>query len=371
VRLNARSEFLPLSEYLIPSVSATPSSPKNERRQSFWSKMLGRFGGVSSPKKQRRRSLLSEDSLNGLQLGPDLDDPLGRALSRFTVITLESLLWLQMSRGRILTEMGSLQRAEELFSFVIEEIEALIRYHRLVNPHHVEREKQFERAQRESTRSRSAPTMAPPDTPFHRLTKSIGLGTCYAARGDVHFKSKKLNEAVSDFSKAIRFGESDKKGIYYNLRGVCSHELKDYGNALEDYDNAVQSAYGNHVAWNNRAALLVEMRDFDAAIDAANEAIRMEPGYGNAFKHRGVAHHLKGELEAAISDINRCIELLPNYGPARLALQCIWDDVFDCVSVVSRQGVPLEITQIVVDYTVGTGCRDDEDVVDRIITMRG
>ena len=371
VRLNARSKFLPLSEYLVQSVSATPSSPKKQRRRSLWSKVCARFGGASSLKKQRRQSLLSEAMLSlrddgddekhldfgspdGLQLGPDLDDPLGRALRRCTVITLESLLSLLMAKGRLLIEMRSLERAEELFSFVIEENEALIRYHRLVNPHHIEREEQFEGAQR---------VMVPPGTPFHRLTKGMGLEDCYAARGDIHFKSKRLNEALCDFSNAIRFSQSEKKSIYYNLRGVCFHEMKDYGNALEDYDNAVQSTYGNHVAWNNRAALLVEMSDFDAAIDATNEAIRMDPSYGNAYKHRGVAYHLKGEFEAAITDINRCIKLLPDYGPGHLALQSIWNNVFDGVSVVSRQGVPLELIQIVVDYTVGSGCRDDEDMV--------
>jgi len=374
-------------------------------------------------------------SLDGLQLGPDLDGPLDHALrggddadadvveddevelhffgdaeggrssgdedfdgvddgalslGGGAVITLEALLSMHMTKGRILIEMRSLQQAEELFSFVIGEIEALIRYHRLVNPRHVEREEQFESAQREFARFRGAPPghgqlgrsrrrrrrdfsatmpppaarMAPPDTPFHRLTKSIGLENYYAARGDIYFKFKKLDEALCDFSNAIRYGQSKKEmGIYYNLRGVCYHEMKDYENAIADYDNAVQSTYGNHVAWNNRAALLVEMRDFDAAIDAANEAIRMDPSYGNAYKHRGVAYHLKGEFEAAITDINRCIKLLPDYGPGHLALQSIWNNVFDCVSVVSRQGVPLELIQIVVDYTVGSGCRDDEDMV--------
>ena len=73
---------------------------------------------------------------------------------------------------------------------------------------------------------------------------------------------------------AIKYGQSKKEmGIYYNLRGVCYHEMRDYENAIADYDNAVQSTYGNHVAWNNRAALLVDMRKFDAAIKDIDAAI--------------------------------------------------------------------------------------------------
>jgi len=140
--------------------------------------------------------------------------------------------------------------------------------------------------------------------------------------------------------------------------------MRDFESAIRDYDNAVQSKYGNHVAWNNRAALLVDMREYDQAIAAANKAISMDPSYGNAYKHRGVAYHLKCEFEKAICDINRCIKLLPNYRPARVALQSIWNDVFGCVRVVnSSEGVPLDLIKIVVDYTVGNGYDDDEDMV--------
>jgi len=204
-----------------------------------------------------------------------------------------------------------------------------------------------------------------PNTPFRRLAKNVGLENYYAARGDIYFKFKDLKHALADFSNAIKYGKCKKeKGIYYNLRGVCFHELKQYERALRDYDNAVKSMYGNHVAWNNRAALLVDMGQFDAAIENANNAIKLDPSYGNAYKHRGVAYHLKCEYEEAITDINRCIKLLPNYRPARLALLAIWKDIFACVRVVNAEdGVPLDLVKIMVDYTVGNGYEIDEEMV--------
>jgi len=205
----------------------------------------------------------------------------------------------------------------------------------------------------------------PPSTPFQRLTKQMSLENYYAARGDIFFKFKQLPNALEDFSNAIRYGRTKKEmGIYFNLRGVCYHEMKQYTNAIADYSDAVKSQYGNHVAYNNLAALLVDMERYDEAIMAANNAIAMDPSYGNAYKHRGVAYHLKGDFEKSITDINRCIKLLPNYRPARLALQSIWEDMFKCVRVVnSSQGMPLVLIKIVVDFTVGDEWNEEEEMV--------
>jgi len=276
------------------------------------------------------------------------------------MITLEALLSMHMTKGRILIEMKLLREALNLYTYIINECESLIKYHSMINGHHVELEREYEIIEEEkeeimflnhasssgsSSSNSSSPRRhhrrrrnrrrsnldeigngngngdsdilqngPPPNTPYRRLTKNIGLENYYAARGDIFFKFKDLKNALKDFSNAIKYGKCKKEmGIYYNLRGVCYHEMKQYERALKDYDNAVKSMYGNHVAWNNRAALLVDMRQYDDAIENANNAIKLDPSYGNAYKHRGVAYHLKCEFEKAITDINRCIKLLPNY----------------------------------------------------------
>eukprot|EP01083_Nonionella_stella_P043509 117398_1 len=316
------------------------------------------------------------------------------------MITLEALLSMHMTKGRILIEMKLLREALDLYTYIINECEALIKYHWLINPHHIQLEVEYDdyseqkedasnascspRRRRRRRRSSRADNdvsahqvnddndllhanhnQPPPNTPYRRLAKNIGLENYYAARGDIFFKFKDLKNALKDFSNAIKYGKCKKEmGIYYNLRGVCYHEMKQYERALKDYDNAVKSMYGNHVAWNNRAALLVDMRQYDDAIENANNAIKLDPSYGNAYKHRGVAYHLKCEFEKAITDINRCIKLLPNYRPARLALLAIWKDIFACVRVVNvEEGVPLDLVKIVVDYTVGNGYEIDEYMV--------
>jgi len=319
---------------------------------------------------------------------------------------LEAMLSMHMTKGRILIEMKLLREALNLYTYIINECESLIQYHSMINRHHVELEQTYDKMEEEKEEilylrpmdhhSSHSPNQSPrrqhrrrrnrrrsnahldeyandnimqssppPNTPYRRLTKNIGLENYYAARGDIFFKFKDLKNALKDFSNAIKYGKCKKEmGIYYNLRGVCYHEMKQYERALKDYDNAVKSMYGNHVAWNNRAALLVDMGQYDDAIENANNAIKLDPSYGNAYKHRGVAYHLKCEFEKAITDINRCIKLLPNYRPARLALLAIWKDIFECVRVVNvDEGVPLDLVKIMVDYTVGNGYEIDEYMV--------
>eukprot|EP00486_Rosalina_sp_Unknown_P003524 CAMPEP_0201573058 /NCGR_PEP_ID=MMETSP0190_2-20130828/16695_1 /ASSEMBLY_ACC=CAM_ASM_000263 /TAXON_ID=37353 /ORGANISM="Rosalina sp." /LENGTH=791 /DNA_ID=CAMNT_0047999559 /DNA_START=1528 /DNA_END=3904 /DNA_ORIENTATION=- len=263
------------------------------------------------------------------------DDGLDQALdgNGTQMITLEALLSMHMTKGRILIEMKLLREALDLYTYIIDECEALIKYHSMVNPHHIQLEHEFDLYEEEKlnamdTASSSASSSInsrdrhrrhhrrnrrrsrdnlnddghgiglhghrhhhhhhhahpPPNTPFRRLTKNIGLENYYAARGDIYFKFKDLKNALADFSNAIKYGKCKKEmGIYYNLRGVCFHEMKQYDRALRDYDNAVKSMYGNHVAWNNRAALLVDMRQYDDAIENANNAIKLDPSYGNAI----------------------------------------------------------------------------------------
>merc|ERR1719242_1106482 len=179
-------------------------------------------------------------------------------------ITLEALLSMHMTKGRILTELKLLDEAKGLYTYIIGEIEALIKYHMLVNPQHIKAEMDYENALRLHRQHREAMTnqqrnggsrrrmmrrdmglmampAVPGNTPFRRLTRSIGLENYYAARGDIYFKFKDLPNALRDFSSAIKYGHTKKEmGIYYNLRGVCYHEMRDFDNAIRDYDNAVQ-----------------------------------------------------------------------------------------------------------------------------------
>ncbi len=65
-----------------------------------------------------------------------------------SVIKLEALLGMYMTKGRILTELGSLNEAQDLYSYVIGEIESLVEYHKLVNPDDYKMEMEYDNGQR-------------------------------------------------------------------------------------------------------------------------------------------------------------------------------------------------------------------------------
>merc|ERR1719242_1285911 len=65
-----------------------------------------------------------------------------------SVIGLDALLSMHMTKERILTELSRLEEAKQLYSYIIGELEAMIKYHTLMNPQDVDALMQYESARR-------------------------------------------------------------------------------------------------------------------------------------------------------------------------------------------------------------------------------
>jgi len=77
------------------------------------------------------------------------------------------------------------------------------------------------------------------------------------ARGSVYLKMKQAEEAISDFSQALRLDPKHPKG--YHLRGLAQEIRGDDDAALKDLTKAIEldPAYG--AAYYSRATLLTKM----------------------------------------------------------------------------------------------------------------
>ena len=63
-------------------------------------------------------------------------------------------------------------------------------------------------------------------------------------------KLKQYKEAIADYDKAIELNPKDAKA-YYN-RGNAKHQLKQYKEAIADYDKAIELNPKDANAYNNR-----------------------------------------------------------------------------------------------------------------------
>lgn len=83
------------------------------------------------------------------------------------------------------------------------------------------------------------------------------------ARGSVYLKMNRAEDAIKDFSEALRLNPNHPKG--YHLRGLAQEILGDDDAALKDFTRAIEidSEYG--AAYYSRATLLAKMGQEDAA----------------------------------------------------------------------------------------------------------
>jgi protein O-GlcNAc transferase len=125
----------------------------------------------------------------------------------------------------------------------------------------------------------------------------------YAEAEEFGAKAAKLDQA-SDLS-------------FYNY-GIILKRLGKPGQALEQFDNALQRNARVAETWNNRGTVHNDLRQYEAAISDFDEAISLNANYYDAFYNKGQS---LGELrrhDEAISAYGKALALKPDFAEAWL-----------------------------------------------------
>jgi tetratricopeptide (TPR) repeat protein len=109
-------------------------------------------------------------------------------------------------------------------------------------------------------------------------------------------------EAKKALSQAIEKFERHAKA--YERRGFVNFQLKNYSDALYDYNKSIDINPGNPDAYLGRAFIYIHQNDLDKAIDDLNQAIKrsipLQPIYWKARRIKGELHLRKEDYKAAI-----------------------------------------------------------------------
>ncbi|MFC5409871.1 tetratricopeptide repeat protein [Larkinella bovis] len=117
----------------------------------------------------------------------------------------------------------------------------------------------------------------------------------------------KFREAITPLNAAV---EADAKNHEaFNSRGVAYFELKDYENALLDYEQAIQLNSEFYKPYYNRAKLKTARGETDSALKDYAEAIRRAPEMSDIYLDRGQLYANSGNLETALMDFDKAIQL--------------------------------------------------------------
>ena len=106
------------------------------------------------------------------------------------------------------------------------------------------------------------------------------LASALQQRATVYVSQKKFQEAIADYSEALRI-KSDDPDVY-ERRGYAEMQLKDYEKALYDYNQAIRLSPQEAKYYQVRALIYQNTRDFKAALADTEKTLQLDPNNADA-----------------------------------------------------------------------------------------
>ena len=126
-------------------------------------------------------------------------------------------------------------------------------------------------------------------------------------KGKALMKEGKFREALAFLNGAIESDNDNYEAL--NARGVVYYELKEYQNALLDYDLALKLKPDYYRPYYNRALLKVAQNDGNSALKDYAEAVRLDPKNAEIFVNRGQLLAALAQPDAALRDFEQATVL--------------------------------------------------------------
>jgi len=146
------------------------------------------------------------------------------------------------------------------------------------------------------------------------ISKSPKKARPYNNRGDDYLEQNKLNEALSDFNKALEINPKFAMA-YYNRANYYKKESQ-YDKALDDYDMVIHLWPQFHKAFSNRGNIYKLQNRLDEAVQDYTKAITFSPTYYLGYNNRASVYIMQNKNAEAIQDLNASIKLKPDFAEA-------------------------------------------------------
>lgn len=142
-------------------------------------------------------------------------------------------------------------------------------------------------------------------TIFETLTPGHAL--YYSGRGDDHLKSGNYDQAIAEYTEAIRL-DPTLSTIYYN-RGLAYSYQGDYDHAISDYSQVITLNPDDEAAYFERGYNLAASGDYEGALADYSRFIQLNPGDAYAYNNRGLIYEELGLMDEAILDFEKVLEI--------------------------------------------------------------
>jgi tetratricopeptide (TPR) repeat protein len=136
-----------------------------------------------------------------------------------------------------------------------------------------------------------------------------------AREGAEAAKNQDFDKAVDLFKKATAMDHkyADELSAVYQQRGYAAANDQRYGDAINDYDEALkltpQEAPRIH---EQRAAVEMKIQDYDKALGDYSELIKLKPNEIKYLNYRAYIYELKNDLQNSMADNEKILKIDPN-----------------------------------------------------------
>lgn len=137
----------------------------------------------------------------------------------------------------------------------------------------------------------------------------------YVDRGNSFLELKNWRQAKENYDKAIQL-DPNNSDAYFG-RGLAKGKLDDKVGEMKDYNKAIELNPEYSKAYHNRAILKSYLGDYSGSIQDFDFAIQLYPDE-ETYLARGNVKEKSGKSQQAIEDYNKAIELNPNFASAYL-----------------------------------------------------
>jgi tetratricopeptide (TPR) repeat protein len=140
------------------------------------------------------------------------------------------------------------------------------------------------------------------------------LALAYSNRGDCYFNLKNYKDALSDYNFSYKTDPIKAKTYnYLYWSGRCKYNLSEFCNAINDFENFVSQKDSVMSAYSYMALCNIELKEYQKALDNAIKSINLNNKDAFRFFVRGLAYYCLGQYQNSLDDYNKTIDLDSNY----------------------------------------------------------
>mmetsp|Transcript_3737 Transcript_3737/g.4048 ORF Transcript_3737/g.4048 Transcript_3737/m.4048 type:complete len:563 (-) Transcript_3737:206-1894(-) len=112
-----------------------------------------------------------------------------------------------------------------------------------------------------------------------------------------------------------------EKAQEFKGKGNKAFQEKNYQEAIDNFTEAIKYNPHDHVFYSNRSACFASLEKYQEALTDATKCVELNPGWAKGYTRKGLAEYYMGSYDEAIATYNKGLELDPENVQLKEGLQ--------------------------------------------------